>query len=88
MNNTYYTQEALQQRREKINKQLLQSKKNISHHWQSLTSPTKADTQVQQWVNQAEKAVAIYDGFMLMYKLMHRFNSISNLFKRKNKVKK
>lgn len=88
MNNTYYTQEALQQRREKINKQLLQSKKNIYHHWQSLTSPTKADTQVQQWVNQAEKAVAIYDGFMLMYKLMHRFNSISNLFKRKNKVKK
>lgn len=88
MNNTYYTQDFLRQRRENINKQLQQSKSIIASHWNSLTSPTKADTQVQQWVNQAEKAVAIYDGFMLMYKLMHRFNNLASFFKRKNNKKK
>lgn len=88
MNKTiYYTQETLQAKRNSIQKELQQSKSIIAHHWQQLATPTKADTQVQQWVNQAEKVFAVYDGFMLMYKLAHRFNAFTNIFKRKSQKK-
>ena len=86
--NTYYSQETLQKRHNEINQEIQLSKKRISKHWQSLTTPTTADTQVQHWVNQAEKALAVYDGFMLMYKLAHRFSAFSGLFKRKSKKTK
>ena len=88
MNNAYYTQDSLQAKRKIIDKELRLSKGIINHHWQKLTTPTKADTQMQQWVNQAEKAFAVYDGFMMMYKLMRRFGAITSLFKRKSNKKK
>lgn len=88
MNNAYYTQESLQAKRKNIDKELRLSKGIINHHWQKLTTLTKTDNQMQQWVNQAEKAFAVYDGFMMMYKLMHRFGTIANLFKRKGNKKK
>lgn len=85
MNHTYYTQDILLKKRSEIDQQLQKSKKRMASQWQALTSPTKADTQVQQWMGQAEKAFAIYDGFMMMYKLIHRFNTITSIFKRKKK---
>ena len=48
---------------------------------------SKADTKVQHWVNQAERAVAVYDGFMMMYKLGQRFNSVLKLFRQRKKRK-
>ncbi len=75
--------ETLQKERQQIDAELRKSRRSIGQHWNVLFAPPKADTNVQQWVNQAERAVAVYDGFMLMYKLFKRFPSFKAKFKRK-----
>lgn len=83
-----YTIESLQQRRNQLQKQLNNSKEVITDQWIKLFAPPQAETKVQMWVNQAERAYAIYDGVMLGYKLFKRFNMFTSLFRRKNKTKK
>ncbi len=82
---TKYTVESLQQERAKIRKQLEANKTAIVNHWASLVTPAPADTKVQMWVNQAEKAYAIYDGVMLGYKLFRKFNHFVGIFGKKQK---
>ena len=60
-----YTIESLQQRRNQLQKQLNNSKEVITDQWIKLFAPPQAETKVQMWVNQAERAYAIYDGVML-----------------------
>ena len=43
---------------------------------------------MQQFVNQAERAVAIYDGVMLGYKLLHRWRSTMSKWGKKLHRKK
>ena len=38
--------------------------------------PPPADTKVQQWVNSAERVVAVYNGVMMGYKLLRRFRGL------------
>lgn len=83
-----YTIESLQQRRSQLQKQLNNSKEVITDQWIKLFAPPQAETKVQMWVNQAERAYAIYDGVMLGYKLIRKFNMFASLFHRKNKNKK
>lgn len=85
--NNISTLEVLEQRRAALQQEIRKSRQIIANRWERIFTPPEADTKVQHWVNQAERAVAIYDGFMMMYKLGQRFNSFSRLFKRKKKRK-
>ncbi len=75
--------ETLQKERQRIDAELSKSRRSIGEKWNVLFAPPKADTKVQRWVSQAEKAVAVYDGFMLMYKLFKRFPAFKAKFRRK-----
>ena len=81
------TLEQLEKRQEVLRKEMNKSRQTISYKWECLFTPPKADTKVQHWVNQAERAVAVYDGFMMMYKLGQRFNSVLKLFRQREKRK-
>ena len=81
------TLEQLEKRQEILRKEMNKSRQIIANKWERLFTPPEADTKVQHWVNQAERAVAVYDGFMMMYKLGQRFNSISKLFRCRKKRK-
>ena len=82
---TNNTIQLLEQRQCLLKGEIKKSSKKIAYRWQELFSPPQADTKVQQWVVQAERALAIYDGFMMMYKLGRRFNKVTQLFKKKRK---
>lgn len=75
--------EQLLLRKKGLEAQLEKSRQSIAKKWDILSTPPKADTKVQHWVNQAEKAVAVYDGFMLMYKLFNRYGRIKKVFKKR-----
>lgn len=84
-----YTIEDLQQLQDGLKQQAEESKSLIATHWGQLFAPPKADTKVQKWVNNAERAVAVYDGFMMAFKLISRFHLASLFFKHvKNSRKK
>ncbi len=68
--------ERLRARREQLQKETAQSAAEIRRHWEALFTPPPADTKVQRWVSQAERAVAVYDGVMTGYKLMKRLGAI------------
>lgn len=82
---SYYTLEYLEKRQQALQQQMQSSRQRISYTWRQLFEPPQADTKVQRWVNQAERAVAVYDGFMMMYKLFHRFSVVKGVFKKKKK---
>ena len=86
---TRFTPELFEQRITALHGQLEASRASIATHWQTLFAP--ADTsgsKVQQFVNQAERAVAIYDGVMLGYKLLKRFNGTISRWTHKNRRKR
>lgn len=85
MTDKKYSIESLQQEKNSLKKQLKTNKANISLHWTTLFNPPQSDSKVQNWVNQAERVYAIYDGVMLGYKLFRRFNSFVGIFHRKKR---
>lgn len=87
MTDKKYSIESLQQEKNSLRKQLEKNKANISLHWTTLFNPPEPDSKMQKWVNQAERAYAIYDGVMLGYKLFRRFNSFMSIFHRKKRRK-
>ena len=80
MMNTYahtsITLQALSVRKAELQKEPTQTSDRIRDHWHALMDPPPADTKVQQWVNSAERAVAVYDGVMMGYKLLRRFRGL------------
>lgn len=85
MTDKKYSIESLQQEKSSLREQLETNKANISLHWTTLFNPPQSDSKVQNWVNQAERVYAIYDGVMLGYKLFRRFNSFVGIFHRKKR---
>ena len=85
MTDKKYSIESLQQEKSSLRKQIETNKANISLHWTTLFNPPQSDSKVQNWVNQAERVYAIYDGVMLGYKLFRRFNSFVGIFHRKKR---
>lgn len=85
MTDKKYSIESLQQEKSSLREQLETNKANISLHWTTLFNPPQSDSKVQNWVNQAERVYAIYDGVMLGYKLFRRFNSFVGIFHRKRR---
>lgn len=86
---TRYTPELFAKRMAELHEQLDSNRSAIASHWQTLFAP--ADTsgsKVQQFVHQAERAVAIYDGVMLGYKLLHRWRSTMSKWGKKLHRKK
>lgn len=69
------TLERLRARREQLREETAQSAAEIRKHWETLFTPPPADTKVQRWVSQAERALAVYDGVMTGYKLMKRLGA-------------
>ncbi len=79
--------ERLRARREQLQKETAQGAAEIRRHWEALFTPPPADTKVQRWVSQAERAVAVYDGVMTGYKLMKRLGAILPRKSRKGPAK-
>lgn len=79
------TIEQLLQRKEYLKKEIHKSGSRIANDWKMLFTPPAENSKVQHWVNQAERAFAVYDGFMMMYKLSKRFGTFAQLFKKKKK---
>ncbi len=75
--------ELLLVRKRKLETQLKNSHQTIAKNWEALSTPPRANTKVQHWMYQAEKAVAVYDGFMLMYKLFNRYGKMKQIFKKR-----
>lgn len=87
---TRYTPELFAKRIAELHEQLDANRAAIATHWQTLFAPSPdSGSKVQQFVNQAERAVAIYDGVMLGYKLLHRWGgTMSRLGKKFHRKKK
>lgn len=81
--NTVPADEQLLICKHELEAQLKKSRQSIAKKWDVLFTPPQAQTKVQHWVNQAEKAMAVYDGFMLMYKLFNRYGKVKKLFKKR-----
>lgn len=65
----HYTPESLQEESRRLHEELKLCSASIGRKWIALTTPPAAQGKVQMWVEQAEKAVALYDGAMTGYKL-------------------
>ena len=84
--NQTYTPEMLQARLNVLHKKLDKNRASIAKKWQLLFAPpSESESKVQMWVNQAERAVAVYDGVMMGYKLFRRFNGFFHLWGHKQK---
>ena len=70
------TPQSLAAREADLKKELTETSESIRAHWHALMDPPPADTKVQQWVNSAERVVAVYDGVMMGYKLLRRFRGL------------
>ena len=79
-----YTLEEIHHQRQKLTRRIEKKEKVIGRKWRSLVAPPEVDSKVALWVNRAEAACSLYDGFMTGYKLL-RVLGIS--FGRKNKKK-
>lgn len=71
-----YTIEDLKDLKRQSDSEIDRSRSDILKLWVSLTTPPSSDGKVQNWVNQVERAVALYDGVMTGYKLLRRFGSV------------
>ena len=78
----------LAQRQKQLKEEMDECKGRMHDAWQTLFAPPVAETRVQHWVNQAERVVAVYDGVMLGYKLLHRWSSTMNKWGKKLHRKK
>lgn len=89
MPNTH-TQQSLEQRHQELQLEISKTGRNIRQRWDVLFAPPKANTRVEAIVQNAQKAEAMYDGFMTAYKLIRRAGLIVSLLNglRKKKRKK
>lgn len=87
MTKDIYSSTSLAERQQKIEKRLAAKRNEISQQWDMLVAPPKSSSNMQQLLNQAERAVAIYDGVMTGYKIIKRFNSFFKRTKRNKKTR-
>ncbi len=67
--------ERLSRRRVQLSREADECAAEIRKHWETLFTPPPADTKVQGWMAQVERAVAVYDGVVTGYKLMKRLGA-------------
>ena len=89
MKQNCYTPELLQKRLQTLHARLDENKAAIAEQWHTLFAPpAESDGKLQYWMSQADRAVAVYDGVMLGYKLLKRFNGTISRWTHKNRRKR
>ncbi len=89
MKQNCYTPELLQKRLQTLHARLDENKAAIAEQWQTLFAPpAESGGKLQYWMSQADRAVAVYDGVMLGYKLLKRFNGTISRWTHKNRRKR
>lgn len=82
------TLQTLELQKRALKKDIALCEKRISRHWDLLFTPPQPNTKVEALVAHAERAYAVYDGVMLGYKLLRRFNRIMGMVRGKKKSRK
>ena len=85
MSDTHYTIDEINALKESLALELQDKEKKIDTMSRMLFAPPSSESKVQHWVNQAERAMAIYDGAVLGFKLLSNFRRIFNSGKRKKR---
>ncbi|MGM9687669.1 MAG: hypothetical protein ACI3YD_01335 [Alloprevotella sp.] len=86
MKQNCYTPELLQKKLQTLHARLDENKASIAEQWHTLFAPpAESGSKLQHWMNQADRAIAVYDGVMLGYKLLRRFNGTINRWTHKNR---
>ncbi len=89
MKQNCYTPELLQKRLQTLHARLDENKAAIAEQWHTLFAPpAESGGKLQYWMSQADRAVAVYDGVMLGYKLLKRFNGTISRWTHKNRRKR
>ena len=89
MKQNCYTPELLQKRLQTLHARLDENKAAIAEQWHILFAPpAESGGKLQYWMSQADRAVAVYDGVMLGYKLLKRFNGTISRWTHKNRRKR
>ena len=89
MKQNCYTPELLQKRLQTLHARLDENKAAIAEQWHTLFAPpAESGGKLQYGMSQADRAVAVYDGVMLGYKLLKRFNGTISRWTHKNRRKR
>lgn len=76
MNKQKYTLETIDARREALAEEAVKQEKRIRDGVENLFAPPASETRLQSWMAQTEKALAIYDGIMLGWKIFRQFRHL------------
>lgn len=76
MSKQKYTLEAIDARRDTLAEEATKQEKQIREDVESLFAPPVSETKIQSWAAQTEKALAIYDGVMLGWKIFRQFRRL------------
>lgn len=77
-----YTLSEIEIRRSQTEKALRQMELRIKEKTNRLLAPPPAANKMQEWINNAERAYAVYDGVMTGYKLLKK---LKRVFRRNRK---
>lgn len=79
-NKVYTTLEEIREEKLRVQTKIYDQKASIANTWNEIFEPSKASTKAEQVFNLVDNSIAIYDGAMLGYKIIHRLRSF---FRRK-----
>ena len=73
---TPLTLEDIRARRNQVDSEAKKQKKKLRRQWDELIAPPPTADRLSLWLNRAESAASIYDGFRTGYKLLRRFTPL------------
>lgn len=76
MSKQKYTLEAIDMRRDALAEEASKQEKHIREDVENLFAPPVSETKIKSWMAQTEKALAIYDGVMLGWKIFRQFRHL------------
>lgn len=79
-NKVYTTLEEIKEEKLRVQRKIGDQKASIANTWNEIFEPRKASTKAEQVFNLVDNGIAIYDGAMLGYKIIHR---LRDFFRRK-----
>ena len=83
-----YTPESIDARKEELRQQIKEKQDVLVKKAKELTQPEAAETTSQKWINNFNKAIAIYDGVMMGYKIYRGVRAFSFLPWKKRKKRR
>ena len=79
-NKVYTTLEEIREEKLRVQTKVGDQKASIANTWNEIFEPRKTSTKAGQVFNLVDNSIAIYDGAMLGYKIIHR---LRDFFRRK-----